>query len=359
MIKLAKLDALRGFASIYVLLHHVATGLVIFGIPVGLILKFGQEAVILFFLLSGFVIQYSFTHAKDKRFPTYFMKRFTRIYIPLIFVFVLSYILLSLQEGIWVDPHWKNLLLNFLMLQDIPSLKPAVIAEPYMNNAPLWSLSYEWWFYMLFFAIYKIFGDQKKKHYWVYALSILASAVYVFHPDPVSRVLMYFAIWWAGASLAELFIKGKGMTLRSFVLPIGSLGVITLLLTGAAISELTNGGYKGLGVHPILEIRHFLFAIVALVIAFYWKSRQWKGFDATIGKFLIFAPISYVIYISHYIFILRKEILVPVENHFMQYVGVFFFIFLFAYVVEIKLYPSLRKFAITRMNLMNTLQKNR
>jgi peptidoglycan/LPS O-acetylase OafA/YrhL len=49
--KLAKLDMLRGAASSYVFLSHFIRG----GLP-GFLFAFGQEAVMCFFLLSGFVI---------------------------------------------------------------------------------------------------------------------------------------------------------------------------------------------------------------------------------------------------------------------------------------------------------------
>jgi peptidoglycan/LPS O-acetylase OafA/YrhL len=51
----AGLDAARAIAAIYVVIHHWATSNQLTNGP-GLIFRFGQEAVIVFFLLSGFVI---------------------------------------------------------------------------------------------------------------------------------------------------------------------------------------------------------------------------------------------------------------------------------------------------------------
>ena len=59
--KLDKLEALRGAAALYVVFHHtIPYDSRLFNLPVGHLMRFGQEAVILFFLLSGFVINYSF-----------------------------------------------------------------------------------------------------------------------------------------------------------------------------------------------------------------------------------------------------------------------------------------------------------
>jgi peptidoglycan/LPS O-acetylase OafA/YrhL len=44
---------------------------------------------------------------------------------------------------------------NVLCFQDIVSLKPNVISA-YMGNGVLWSLSYEWWFYIIFVLSEKI-----------------------------------------------------------------------------------------------------------------------------------------------------------------------------------------------------------
>jgi peptidoglycan/LPS O-acetylase OafA/YrhL len=85
-LKLERLEALRGVAAVYVLLHHIIRARL--GIEkglLGLLFSFGQEAVILFFLLSGFVIFYSFSTGRDQSFGSYFRRRWLRIY-PIFFV---------------------------------------------------------------------------------------------------------------------------------------------------------------------------------------------------------------------------------------------------------------------------------
>jgi len=53
--RLGRLEALRGAAAAYVVLGHIGNGW--YGSPLmGLPVRFGLEAVILFFLISGFVI---------------------------------------------------------------------------------------------------------------------------------------------------------------------------------------------------------------------------------------------------------------------------------------------------------------
>ena len=142
-LKLGKLEALRGIAAFYVMLGHVFAGQLKFGnLNLSFLLDFGQEAVILFFVLSGFVIQYSFEQSKDKSFGLFFAKRFLRIYIPLVIVFIVNYMLACYQQGKWFRPDWFELAGNLLMLQDAGALKSNVICGLFLGNSPLWSLSY-------------------------------------------------------------------------------------------------------------------------------------------------------------------------------------------------------------------------
>jgi peptidoglycan/LPS O-acetylase OafA/YrhL len=80
---LEKLDVIRGFAAVYVVLYHFFGQVKLLpNIVEKVIFSFGQEAVILFFLLSGFVI-YVFVERSSKiTFSSYFIKRFIRIYFP-------------------------------------------------------------------------------------------------------------------------------------------------------------------------------------------------------------------------------------------------------------------------------------
>ena len=118
--KLDKLEALRGAAALYVVFHHtIPHESRLFNVPVGHLMRFGQEAVILFFLLSGFVINYSFKLSRNKHFGNYFAKRFCRIYIPLIAVMLISYFTQSYEAGEFLEPDIPALLGNLFMLQDL------------------------------------------------------------------------------------------------------------------------------------------------------------------------------------------------------------------------------------------------
>ena len=156
MNKILEFEFLRGIAAFYVFFHHTLFQFNIIekNSLLGKLFSFGQEAVMLFFLLSGYVIALSLIK-KDYSFSEYFKHRFLRIYPILLFVMIVSIILKFLNNDLNID--FYSFIINLLMLQDIGSLKPGTFAEPFLGNSPLWSLTYEWWFYMIFFVHFIFF----------------------------------------------------------------------------------------------------------------------------------------------------------------------------------------------------------
>lgn len=338
--KLTKLESLRGFAALYVVGSHLFDQeCLIFDHNIAVFFKFGREAVMLFFILSGFVIQYAFNRSKDKSFQTYFKKRFFRIYIPLIIVFIISYILYLLFSPPKDFVTWKHLIGNLLMLQDVSAMKPNTITEPFLGNNPLWSLSYEWWFYMMYFFIDKYCKD--KAFLVVSALAIISSLSYIFYPFFINRLFMYLIIWWAGVEMAKLYAN-------NLVISIANIKFLLLVLIACLglifVDWYTN--YRLLDVQLVhfLEFRHMAFAIVVILFAIVWKRYHWFMFNNTLGLFTLIAPISYTIYISHYFLVIVPEYLFFLQSKVLQTIIGLAICLLFSYLVEMKIYPFLMKY---------------
>lgn len=346
MNKLLKLEALRGFAALYVVLHHTITAkFVVAGIDMSILFRFGQEAVILFFILSGFVIELSFQKGKDKSFTLYFLKRFLRIYIPLIMVFAFNYILLLIQKGVvLIDVY--NLLGNLLMLQDVNSLKLNVICSPFLGNTPLWSLSYEWWFYMLFFFL--ISTIKKNISLWVYGIGILCAISYLIYPFFVNRLLMYLTIWWLGVDLAKIYMSDKPIDFKSMKTGLIAVSICTIILAFNFYINRQEWSAKlnvpiSIGVSPMLEFRHFAFALASVSIALIWKKLKWIGFNYTFGPFEVFAKISFGVYISHWFLISHAHYLDFIPSLFLRYFLYVVICILFAYFTERIVYVKVNK----------------
>jgi len=287
----AGLDVARASAAIYVVLHHTiqADGLV------GLAFSFGQEAVLVFFLLSGFVI---FANERDRvaQPAGYYLRRLRRIYPPMVFAMLVSTVLWAIGL-VTASPTVLSGVGTLFALQDISALKPGVITDPYLGNSPLWSLSYEIAFYALF-PLVMIFWRRSERltRAAVPAVCVLAYVTYLATPNHVSLMIAYFLLWWVGAMVAHLWLTGR-LTLAAAAPEL--LGLFSLtLVTSAGVGLYT---YNGLGVFPVLMVRHSAFALVTFAVLFTparkWLSRASVRVAKPAAKI---ASISYGLYVVHY-----------------------------------------------------------
>ena len=293
---LPELEALRGFAALYVFLHHARlapnSGL-------GALFYFGQEAVILFFLLSGFVIYLS-TIRSGVRGYTYLVHRARRIYPMVIAALVLAYLSSAVGARAWIDPHLGNLAMNLLMLQDVSSLKRGVWADTYYGNTPLWSLSYEWWFYMLFVPLGLMGRRSGGANLTVaFLLSAAGALTYQWHPNAASLFASYFIIWWVGVELAREYAASGAVTFIGQWKSLGALLFCAVLWAIPVLVAFNHGESLKPGFDPVLQFRHFAAALLFCVLGLAWRRARLFGFRALFGKFAVLAPISYSLYLTH------------------------------------------------------------
>ena len=297
--KLQELESLRGFAAVYVFLHHLGLAP---DAGFGRLLHFGQEAVILFFLLSGFVIYYATSSSNRERVPvsTYLIHRTRRIFPLLLVALAAAYFATALNAGGLPDPRWRNLLENLLMTQDVARLKRGVFADTYYGDTALWSLSYEWWFYMLFIPLELLrpIGIRLRIGI-VVAVAIGGVVTYQWHPNQASLFAGYFIIWWLGVEAAREYRERATVTLDRQWLMYGGLLLCALFWTLPVILDIVAGVHLSPGLDPVLQARHFLAAEVIVGIAFLWRHAGLRCFRYTLGPFRVLAPISYSIYLLH------------------------------------------------------------
>jgi len=343
--RLLRLEALRGFAALYVVFFHVLPQkFYLFGLDIGILFRFGPESVIVFFVLSGFVIKYTYEKSRDKSFRYYFTRRFIRLYVPLIFIFLMGYLIKCYSDGAFVNPELKTLFGNLFMLQDVITQKPHVVSGTYMGNGVLWSLSYEWWFYMLFFVLVtRIKSERINK--WVNYLTVVAAVSYLFYPFIVNRLLMYFAIWWIGVRFTTDYLDGTKITIRRIMpqayLLFAIIGILSLNLY-IHFEASKNYSYP-LVAYPFIELRHFVFATIVMFGAVVWQNLRWYGYNFIFGIFRYLAPCSYVIYISHDYLVINATYLRFINNRFVEYGLYIVFMILFSYLLEVIVYNRIKK----------------
>lgn len=166
--EIRSLTALRGIAAVIVVIHHYASnkknlldshGLEYF---VRKLLLKGYLSVDLFFILSSFVLLLTYTKSfydgiTAKGYKDYMIKRFARIY-PVYFICMLLYVAVKQQYSA------ADIAINGLFLQSIFTADHFIIG-------PGWSLSTEWFMYLLFPVLIVLFNNRKL--FWVTCLSLV------------------------------------------------------------------------------------------------------------------------------------------------------------------------------------------
>lgn len=171
---------------------------------------FGHQSVILFFVISGFLVG-GMTLERWRAQPpdpgAYFIARFSRIYTVLIPALIVGW-LFDTAGALWFEP--SRLYANALTEYKINSLPDHVlirtdwltfsgnllnlqgVAVPTLgSNGPLWSLANEWWYYCLFAFV--AMALKSRVHRTGFALASLAIAALL-----PTQMLIWGAIWAMG-----------------------------------------------------------------------------------------------------------------------------------------------------------------
>jgi len=312
------LNGIRGLAALYVLVGH-ARWLLWEGYSGGylehpetynwftkiLVYIFsifgkGHVAVILFFVLSGFVIHYSSIrqHKNKIDLPDYFKRRFLRIYPPLIFCMLLTLILdftgkyvfgysiyfqrtpvLLINSNITTDLNWVTAIGNLMMVQN-------VYTHVWGTNGPLWSLMYEWWFYMLYPVIYYLYKKNKYFSYAIVWLLFILASNGLFDNKLASSVFNYLLCWSLGALLADVLL-GK---IRVFWY------IIPLVI---CVTEFTINGPDSNSVYQLAIVDTLIgFIFTALLFALL-KFKTLFSLHRVFDSFNLLGDYSYTLYVIH------------------------------------------------------------
>jgi peptidoglycan/LPS O-acetylase OafA/YrhL len=299
--QLVFLDGLRGFAAFYVMVGH-ARWLLWEGYSEGFkkhpeqysalgravvyllaSFRWGHEAVLFFFVLSGFVIHLRYARkivrgASDFDLWPYVGRRARRLYPPLVaaLVVTLALDLLGAHLQLPTVSHTTryplfNTDLGFEHGPRVLLRNLGFIMDPvFGSDAPLWSLNYEWYFYMIYPAVYMIARRSLKGATAAVAvLSVLGFAPIWSPALGWFRVVLQLMIaWWFGALLAERFAGRlkvgygavSGLVLAPLVLFIGDWNpflrdiVVALGFTGL-IAALLAHQERGGSLAPLERLR--------------------------------------------------------------------------------------------------------
>ncbi len=219
----AHLDMIRGIAAIAVMVGHIR-GLFFFDYKdvtapssvatmIYALTGLGHQAVLVFFVLSGFFVGGSaLKSARNWSWKHYLLNRFVRLYLVLIPALLLTAVLdyfAYRQPGghIYFDlpiPHFNRdalvthhslsiLLGNLFFLQKLR-------VETFGSNDALWSLSAEFWYYILFpalmLALYQAVNIKRRTTAILLALAVVAWLPWWIYTG--------FVVWLMGTAITSL-----------------------------------------------------------------------------------------------------------------------------------------------------------
>jgi len=195
------LEFFRGAASIFIVGWHIAF-LAPTGHPTKLSGYWGTDMLMIFFMLSGIVINLTETK-KPKSTAAFLKNRFVRIYPLFLVGMLLAMFALLVTRAPF--PTGKVLAGNFMMVSTMDDYM-GYIAASIKSNLAVWTLSFEMGFYVLFAMT--IGRNQKKAIFYWFLLSLIAIPLYFLkvEKDALYHVIAVFAfssIWLIGYYIYE------------------------------------------------------------------------------------------------------------------------------------------------------------
>ncbi len=296
---------IRGFSALLVVLNHLRSAYFIDFSQVEnknllnsffyFITGFGHYAVIVFFVLSGFLVTKSFL--KTKEIKSYAFNRLIRLWLPLLpvllFTFFLDSVSKSIDSTIFTGQYFNvmhsgpqpgqfsNSVITFIgnvfFLQSI-------FVEPFGSNGPLWSLSYEFWYYTLFPLMFFLFSASTKHISRILSTAALCLIVYML---PFYALVGYLC-WLLGGFVNKFINYRLKYTLLSFI-----ISLILFLVTVSLFRikpDILGHSYIG---DIVLSL---IFSVVVLT-----SLRVKIKLNNFINRIVDFmSDVSYTLYIIHF-----------------------------------------------------------
>jgi peptidoglycan/LPS O-acetylase OafA/YrhL len=306
------LDLVRAVAAILVLVEHwrniffidfmqIKSHRPLFALPY-LLTSAGHQAVVIFFVLSGYLISGSvFRMLKRNQWhwPTYLLHRGLRLWI----VLIPGLLLCALWDGIGIHSKLAPLLYQgatgnhtlpdaianhtaTIFLGNLAFLQ-TVLVPTFGSDSALWSLSFEFWYYMLFpLGLFVVLPKIPVRVRILCAVLFSGIAWFV-----GKDILLYFPVWLSGTLLAlipapKFRVKGRIVACLLYV-------PVFFLFTKL---DALNGGVAAIS----LELRDYMLTIATFL--FLWAllsavepSSQSKG-EHLIRETSRF---SYTLYVVH------------------------------------------------------------
>lgn len=248
-------DVLQPNLSVYLDLLRYAAALMVYFFHAGHFANYklpffgthGGLGVAVFFVLSGFVIAYS-AAGKRRDVTDYFIARFARLWSIVLPAILLTCILDTLGQRLSMPayaPMQPYSAFKWIASSGISTLFLNQIWQFDIwvgTNGPFWSLSYEFWYYVIFAALIYFRGWQR--------VALAALAIGVAGPG----IIIAFPVWLLGVGLYHLLKKqtaAPGTMAGAIALCVSvALLVLYIQMGGAAIFTALPFNYALVDIKP-------------------------------------------------------------------------------------------------------------
>lgn len=290
------LDLTRFLAAVMVVVSHFSFfGLVAPG-AWGLLPAMGRESVIVFFVLSGFVIAATVAQRRPSA-RDYAAARLSRVYsvaLPvLLLALACAFAIRAFSGAFQVENYVLDRLYVYVPFHLLFLGQHWSLAETPPLMVPYWSLGYEAWYYLLFGLACYLRGARRV------VLVALALAIMGY------KLWLLLPVWLAGA---WLYHAGRGPWMPPAAARTGWLA--TLLLFGAWVALDVEAPLRAAGIAwwpfpslPLGSADRYLadYAVAAIVLANFACARD-AGFSGLlrIGPAVrLLASHTFTLYLSH------------------------------------------------------------
>lgn len=317
------LDMARGLAAFAVLISHVRGfffvpyhelnhhSMVISAIYAATSL--GHQAVIVFFVLSGFFIVTTVVGSFRNRtwsWTVYLVNRIVRLSLVLIPALFLCLLLDSIGMALPFTVAFYRHPVESVISSSVASLETfrnfigsffyvqGILAQPFGSDGPLWSLSYEFWYYILFPVVACMLTRKLRLRARIGYCAAAVSILFFIGPT----IAVYFAIWLIGGVIAMMMLSGStqyrpGWASAAAIVPLAcvlSVSIARPLDSGFLMDSVVAAGFA-ICMYSLLEM----------------PEKPIGTFYATFARHL--AGFSYTLYLTHFpiLFFIRASIHQP------------------------------------------------
>jgi peptidoglycan/LPS O-acetylase OafA/YrhL len=311
-VRLDALDSLRGLSALMVVLYHANFSSFLYGLP---IIRHSYLFVDFFFVLSGFIMYYNYAKLTDMAsFRQFIGLRFFRLYplhFAVLIVFLGANVLYAFIQRIGSGAPGApgdnaiDLILNLLLMNGLELRPPSF-------NTPSWSISTEFWTYVLFGLIILGFRNVRKNTMAIVFVGVCICAlfaVYLRYGEIKGFVLFLFPRcvfgFFLGAAMGALVGPAKNVP-ANINSPVGAaLQTIAVIV---AVSTLTVLDFSALDV--LLPV---LFA--AVIGTFVIWPQTWLTRVLLSRPLLWLGKHSYSIYMVHFFVLVQVSAALRIVFH--------------------------------------------